>query len=86
MALIKGDLKILLFLGFFVVVQNEDMKGFARSSHTHTCFLSLNIRSLLPQLCKREVVAALAARGVLPYLRGDAGSFSYVNSLDAAVN
>ena len=36
MVLIKGDLKIVLFLVFFIVVQKEDMKGFARSSHTHT--------------------------------------------------
>jgi len=40
MALIKGDLKIVLFLVFFTVVQNKDMREFARSSHTHTWSLS----------------------------------------------
>lgn len=35
---------------------------------------------------QEEVVAVLSARGLLPYLRGDVGSFSYVNSLDAADN
>lgn len=35
---------------------------------------------------QEEVVAVLSARGLLPYLRGDVGSFSYANSLDAADN
>lgn len=87
----------MLFLVFFIVVQNEDMKGFASSSHTHThmhtrtharthLLFILKHKISPPSVVQEEVVAALAARGLLPYLRGDDGSFSYVNSLDAAVN
>lgn len=56
----------------------------AAVTHTHTHSI-LKHKSSPPSAVQERHGTALAA-GSLPYLRGDVGSFSYVNSLDAAVN